>query len=216
MEYPFRKAPWDGAAQEKAENIWESFRAKREAILSSPYTSVQVDGGPATFSTRGDLAGFIGSYAVPVGRELAGLAGITSEWQLKMVDELSKGVFYARRVVYFQDEVVKRIAFIPLDEMEVETRREPTVESIRSSMQRRMWKESVRAKDYLAAGMPIVRDLPRRYRIAVKKMVLENLEYLRLAEKSGWSLPGDEHELSAYHRAQIAIQSRFGRATFKY
>lgn len=240
MEYPFRSGSWKGEQRSTAEQIWQAFEADRSQALASARAQLLQDDrfdnpvvqnpgqnvGVLAFPTRPDLNDFVMDYACPVGRSLAGLAGIKSEWQLKLIDELARGVYITRRIVFFRTEVINRMIFIPLDELAgglsaegASIRSSPggnATETLVSKIEHRLWKESVRAKDHFAAGVPIVRDLSRRHRVAIKKMVLEHLEYLRLAEKSGWDLTSEDMQLSLYLRAQIAIQSRFGRATFKY
>ena len=241
MEYPFKLNPWTSDQRVAAEAIWLQFDRSRfrpghrdaSDLAQAPKgqsAKFEIAGDSANsfrdrvlspsisrrvFADRSELNDYVLAYTQPLARSLAKLGGITTSFQLPMIDELARGVFFTRRIIFAEKEVSNGFVFIPESDLGIELGKISTDETM-VVLRKQLWKESIRAKDHFAAGVQIVRDLPRRYQVAVKEMVLLHLEYLRKAEKSDWTVDGTSLEISPYMRSQIFIQSRFGRATFKY
>ncbi|NND72790.1 MAG: hypothetical protein HKN43_14530 [Rhodothermales bacterium] len=220
QEDPFRNRPWTAARAELADRIWRLHeRASQNApeseltelrsaleeeldfipdsheylksVATTPLNSYPFDAEPGVASE------WIKHYAIALGRLLAGIADIRSEWQLVMVDDLAKGFFYARRILNHRAES------------------QSGVNVFGDRNERSMWRESVRAKNYLADGMTLARDLPGKYRVELKRSVLVVLELLRQAEKSNFDIDVSKTRIGFYHHMQISLLARFGRATFK-
>ena len=164
--------------------------------------------------TRSEIVPFMAKYAIPTGRLLAISRGITTEWQLKLVDELSKGFFLIHRVCKYPAERSRGLTFIP--ELDSAVGANMTgLRPVEAAEKKLLWRESIRAKNHIASGMSVGQDLSRHDRIALKVYVLEALEYLNRAEKADYKLDVSQQPLGWYRLFQIKWQARFGRATFK-
>jgi phytoene synthase len=156
----------------------------------------------------------VGRWAVPHGRLLAGLAGIEMSIHLSYVDELARGFFHLARLLRLPRDLEQHRLFLPLEMLE---RRDVTVDHLRAgrvdeAVQGLLWKESVRVRDALAQGRPLIPNLSLRHRFALKRFWVGALELLNDLERRDYDLWDDPPSLSLFRRVQVYLQTVLGRS----
>lgn len=81
--------------------------------------------------------------------------------------------------------------------------------------ERLAWKQSIRARDFLAGARPLILDLDWGDRLHAKQVWLTALEEVLLLEKAGFDVWSGVPQLSSVARARVRIQSIFGKAAFQ-
>lgn len=196
-----------------------AYRACERFALSTDLLALQVAAarrleGRVRFETTSELNSFVQQWAVPLGRLLAGLADADHKWALPKVDELARGFFFVGRLMHLARDLEQDRLFIALEDLE---QADVTVDQLRDGrvderMRRLLWKQSIRARDALAQGQDLIRDLPRRYRWALTRWWLGALEMLDLIERRDYDVWSRPPELSWFRKAQVYLQSVLGRA----
>lgn len=205
------------------ETVWQpAYAACREhrlafALLAEQVRAAAMLAVPVRFDTAAAVRAFVTAWAAPHARLLAGLADAGRTWQLAWIDALAAGFFWVGRIVSLPEELERDWLFFPMAELEQEG---VTIEQLRrgavdEAVRRLLWKQSVRARDALARGSDLVRDLPRPYAGALKRYWFGALEVLREVERRDYDVWTRPITLSAFTRLQIQYQSRFGRTTFR-
>jgi len=171
--------------------------------------------GTTRFQTGPEMKAFVGQWAVPHGRLLAGLAGVTLEVRLKYADELARGFFHLGRLVSLPADVQKDRLFIPLENLH---HRDVQMDDLRSGtvhdgVRGLLWKECVRVRDALAQGRPLIGNLSLRRRFALKRFWVGALEVLNEIERRDFDLWDAPLDLSLFRRMQVYLQTLFGSAT---
>jgi phytoene synthase len=170
--------------------------------------------GKTRFETSAALKDFVGRWAMPHGRLLAGLAGIDLSVRLRHADELARAFFHLGRLLTLPEDVRRGQLFIPLAALE---QRGVTVEQLRTgavddAVQGLLWKESVRIRDALAQGRPLIPNLSLRHRFALKRFWVGALELLKELERRDYDLWSAPMELSLFRRVQVYLQTLLGRS----
>jgi len=203
-----------------AEPVWTAaYEACAEHGLNRTLLGAQVGAarrlcGETRFDKTAELKDFVGLWAVPHGRLLAGLAGIDMSVHLRYVDELARGFFHLGRLLRLPADLADGRLFLP---MEALRRRDVTVDQLRAGrltddVQGLLWKESVRVRDALAQGRPLISVLSLRHRFALKRFWIGALELLNDLERREYDLWNDPPRLSAFRRAQVYLQTLLGRS----
>jgi phytoene synthase len=203
------------------ESVWtEAYAVCDEHGLDRALLGAQAEAarhlhGRTQFETASTLDRFVHMWAVPHGRLLAGLAGADFSTQVACADELARGFFYLGRLLRLPADIKQRRLFIPMEDVRqadvsIQQLREGAVDE---SVQRLLWKQSVRARDAFAQGQPLIADLGLRQRYALKRWWLGALEVLSELERRDYDLWSEPVRLSWYRRFQIYLHSLFGRAT---
>jgi phytoene synthase len=202
------------------EEVWnEAYTVCEDHDLDRSLLGAQVEAarclyGETRFETSRGLRRFVGLWAVPHGRLLAGLAGIDLSIHLQYVDELARGFFHLGRLISLPTDVKEGRLFIPLDnlrqrDVSVRQLREGTVdEGVRGLL----WKESVRVRDALAQGRPLIANLSLRQRFALKRFWIGALELLNELERRDFDLWSRSLDLSFPRRVQVYVQTLLGRS----
>jgi phytoene synthase len=202
------------------EDVWsDAFAACEEHDLDRRLLGAQVDAarrlcGETRFETAEALKGFVGRWAVPHGRLLAGLAGVEMSVQLSYADELARGFFHLAHLLRLPADLAEDRLFVPLETLH---QRDVTVDQLRAgrldeSVQGLLWKESVRVRDALAQGRPLIAALSLRHRFALKRFWVGALELLNDLERRDYDLWDDPPRLSLLRRAQVYLQTLLGRS----
>ncbi|PSQ85408.1 MAG: phytoene synthase [Bacteroidetes bacterium QH_2_63_10] len=202
------------------EDVWKgAYKACEEhgldrTLLAAQVTAARVLCGKTQFETADALKDFVGLWAVPHGRLLAGLAGLDMSVHLRYADELARGFFHLGRLLALPRDVAHGTLFIPLDTLR---RKDVTVEQLREgrvdeNVRGVLWKESVRVRDALAQGQPLIANLSLRQRFALKRFWVGGLELLRELERRDYDLWTDPLDLSVFRRAQVYMQILLGRS----
>jgi phytoene synthase len=196
-----------------------AYRACAEHDLDRSLLAAQVDAarvlyGSTQFETSSALKTFVGRWAVPHGRLLARLAGIDLSAQLRYADELARGFFHLGRLLTLPRDVGQGRLFIPLDALEqkgvtVDQLREGTVDD---AVQGLLWRESVRVRDALAQGRPLIANLSLRHRFALKRFWVGALELLKELDRRDYDLWSEPLTLSFFRRVQVYVQTLLGRS----
>lgn len=202
------------------EEVWtDAYAACREHDLDRRLLGAQVDAarrlyGGTQFEDASALKRFVGRWAVPHGRLLAGLAGVQMSVQLSYVDELARGFFHLAHLLRLPTDLAEGRLFLP---METLRQRDVTVDQLRAGrvderVQGLLWKESVRVRDALAQGRPLIAALSLRHRFALKRFWVGALELLNDLERRDYDLWDDPPSLSLFRRAQVYLQTLLGRS----
>lgn len=202
------------------EEVWSTAYAACEnhgldrSLLAAQVDAARVLCGETRFETSSALKTFVGRWAVPHGRLLARLAGIDLSVQLRYADELTRGFFHLGRLLALPRDVKQGRLFIPLDALE---QKGITVEQLRDgsvddALQGLLWRESVRIRDALAQGRPLIANLSLRHRFALKRFWIGALELLKELERREYDLWSRSLDLGGFRRAQVYVQTIFGRA----
>lgn len=183
-------------------------------LLGAQVEAARVLYGQTRFETASVLKRFVGLWAVPHGRLLANLAGLDLSVHLKYVDEIARGFFHLGRLLRLPTDVEHGRLFIPTDTLQ---QKDVTVEQLRrgevdEQVQGLLWKESVRVRDALAQGRPLITNLSLRHRFALKRFWIGALEILDELERRDFDLWHHSLELSFFRRCQVYLQTLFGRS----
>ena len=202
------------------EEIWtDAYAACEEHDLERSLLAAQVYAarrlyGETRFETSTALKGFVGQWAAPHGRLLAGLAGVDMSIRLQYADELARAFFHLGRLLTLPQDVRRGRLFIPLDAL---NQRNVTVAQLQEGtvdegVQGLLWKESVRVRDALAQGRPLIQNLSLRHRFALKRFWVGALELLKELERRDYDLWSEPVELSLFRRVQVYLQTLLGRS----
>lgn len=201
------------------ESVWTTAYEACEAHgLDRDLLGAQVDAartfvGPIRFATSDRLDTFVRLWAVPHARLLAGLADIRSSVQRRHVDELARGFFFLGRLLTLPRDVRENRVFIPKEEVEWAG---VSVDQLRGGtqaeeMQRLLWKQSVRIRDALAQGAPLMGHLSFRRSYVLKHYWMGALALLNELERRDFDLWSVPLSLSWFRRVQVWLQVVFGR-----
>jgi phytoene synthase len=184
------------------------------ALLGAQVGAARVLYGTTRFETGAELKRFVGRWAAAHGRLLAGVAGIELSIHLQYADELARGFFHLARLISLPQDVKQGRLFIPLDHLE---QRDVTVDQLRSGtveedVRGLLWKESVRIRDALAQGRPLIANLSFRHRFALKRFWIGALELLKELERREFDLWSRPLDLSFARRVQVYVQTLLGRS----
>lgn len=209
----------------------EPMRVVREEVWTNAYSACETHGldrqllgaqveaaralvGETRFETTSSLKQFVQLWAIPHGRLLAGLAGVDLSIQLRYADELARGFFHLARLLSLPRDVVKGRLFIPIENLR---QKNVTIEQLKKgevdeAVRALLWKESVRVRDALAQGRPLVAGLSLRQRFALKRDWIGALELLQEMERRKYDLWSRPLELSFFRRMQVYVQTLLGRS----
>jgi phytoene synthase len=204
-----REAVWRPAYQVCAEHDLS------RSLLAAQIDAVRVLRGRVRFDSTTALNDFIRRWVTSLAQLLAGLVDADHDWQRPRIAELAKGFFIAGHLFHLPRDLAEDRLFIPTDDLE---RAGVTVDQLRrgtvdEAMQRLLWKQSVRVRDALAQGQPLIDELSWRYRYALKRYWLGALELLTELKRRDYDLWRGPVELSWFQRLQIHLQTFLGRAT---
>jgi len=200
--------------------VWqEAYSVCHEHDLDRSLLAAQVAGarhlhGTVQFETSAALKRFVGLWAVPHGQLLAGLAGAGLSIHRQYAGELARGFFHLSRLIFLPQDVKKGKLFLPLDNLE---QRGVSVEQLRTGdidegMRGLLWKESVRIRDALAQGRPLIANLSLRQRFALKRFWVGALELLKELERRDFDLWSRPLNLPFVRRVQVYVQTLLGRS----
>ena len=202
------------------ESVWSEAYAVCEthdldrSLLAAQVDAARVLYGETRFETSTSLKTFVGRWAVPHGRLLTRLAGIDLSVQLQYADELTRGFFYLGRLLTLPRDVQAGRLFIPIENLHqkgvtVDQLREGDVDEAVKGL---LWKESVRVRDALAQGRPLIPNLSLRHRFALKRFWMGALELLKEMERRDYDLWSEPVDLSFFRRVQVYVQTLLGRS----
>ena len=184
------------------------------SLLAAQVEAARVLCGDTFFETSAALKDFVGRWAASHGRLLARLAGVDLSVQLRYADELARGFFHLGGLLTLPRDVRGGRLFIPREALE---QKGVTVEQLREgrvteAVQGLLWKESVRIRDALAQGRPLVPNLSLRHRFALKRFWVGALELLKELERRDYDLWSRPLDLSVFRRVQVYLQTLLGRS----
>jgi len=169
--------------------------------------------GKARFEDAEALDTFVRLWAAPHGRLLAGLAGLTNSVQRSWVDELARGFFLLARLVSLPHDLANDRLFVPLDELRQydvspdQLQTGPATESV----QRLLWKHSVRVRDALQRGRSLADDLWFWQRYALLRYWYGAIALLDDLDRRDYDLWSEPLELSRVRRFEVYLYVIFGR-----
>jgi phytoene/squalene synthetase len=151
-------------------------------------------------------------------RVLGGIAGIGRySWQERLLDEASRGFFLTAALMTLREDLIADRVLFPLSDAEAVSMNLDDLTSgrVTEPVRRFLWKQVVRARDSFAQSQRLVDDLERREAAAFRRWWFASLEILNRIEKNRFDVWQHPPRLSAYHRAHVRFQARFGRTTFR-
>lgn len=173
--------------------------------------------GPVRFETKGDLAEFIRLWAASHGRLLAQLADAAHTWQLPHIDDLSRGFFLTGRLLELPRDLSDGRLFIPTSELQhhglsfERLKKGDPDEAIR----RLIWRQTVLARDALASGRLISKELSPRLSRALRRWWFGCLEVLNEIERRKYDVWSRPIEISRIRRFFVLLQMQFSKAAFR-
>jgi len=201
------------------ESVWrKAYQACSDNDLDRDLLGVQVNAaqtfvGSIRFATSASVESFVRQWAAPHGRLLAQLAGHRSSMRRKRVDELARGFFHLGRLLTLPSDVKAERLFLPEEDLQMadvtvaDLRRGSVTEGIR----RVLWKQSVRVRDALAQGQPLLPMLSFRRRLVLKRYWLGALAYVNELDRRDYDLWTRPLALPWWRRVQVYVQTIFGR-----
>jgi phytoene synthase len=202
------------------ERVWQrAYRVCEEYDLNRAWLAEQVGAAQrlqsnVRFETNAELKAFVQSWAIPHGRLLGGLAEADNTWQVRYLDELARAFFHLGRLLTLPHDLKNGRLFLPLEDLR---RNEVPLKQLRAGgvtegVRRLLWKESIRVRDALAQGQPLLKELGLWHRMMLKRWWLGALEMLQEIERRDYDLWSRPPTLSIFRRAQVYLQTLFGRA----
>ena len=203
------------------DDVWtEAYAACDEHALDRRLLAAQVDASRVfrrsriRFETSEGLKRFVGRWAVPHGRLLARLAGVDLGVHFRYVDELARGFFHLGRLVSLPRDVQQDRLFIPQGALDQKSVSLSDLQEgrVNENVRGLLWKESVRIRDALAQGRPLIGTLSLRHRFALKRFWMGALELLQELERREYDLWSEPLGLSLFRRVQVYLQTLLGRS----
>ena len=198
---------------QRAYDVCESHDLDR-AWLAEQVGAAQRLQSTVRFESNADLKAFVQAWAVPHGRLLGGLAEADNSWQVRYLDELSRAFFHLGRLLTLPHDLDAGRLFLPLEDLR---RNDVSLTQLREGtvtegVRKLLWKESIRVRDALAQGQPLLKELGLWHRLMVKRWWLGALEMLQEIERRDYDLWSRPPTLSLLRRTQVYLQTLFGRA----
>lgn len=205
------------------ESVWRgAYEACRDHELDRDLLGAQVEAartfvGPIRFASASVLETFVRLWAVPHARLLAALADLRLSAQRRHVDELARGFFYLGRLFSLPEDVRDDRLFVPEEEMDWADVSAAQLKegTMTDGLQRLLWKQSVRIRDALAQGAPLLATLSVRRRYVLKYYWMGALALLNQVERQDFDLWSASVSLSWFRRIQVYLQVLFGRTSIR-
>lgn len=202
-----------------AEETWSAaYEACERHELNFDWLGAQVEAarllhGETWFQNGDELDRFVRLWAVPHARLLAGLAGLDNRVQIGWVDELARGFFHLAHLISLPADVARNRLFLSQEELR---QFEVTVDQLRTgpateAVRRLLWKQSVRVRDALRRGKPLIDDLSFRQRYALRRYWYGALTFLEELDRRDYDLWSAPVELSLRRRLEVYLLMFFGR-----
>lgn len=169
--------------------------------------------GGFKFQDAKQLKDFVNSWEAPHTYLLGKLADAAYTWQRNLLNEFAMAFFIVNGLLHLKEDLKQNRLFIPDSEMH---HAEATLEQLKkgeltSGLERLLWKQTIRARDAFAQGQPLIKELDRKYRGAVKKNWLTALEYINEIEKRKYDVWTEPITLSSMQKFQIFVLSWIGK-----
>ncbi len=206
------------------EDIWKpAYRVCAEHDLSRTHLADQIDAaqqlqGRVRFDDTPALNRFVRHWVVAHGRLLGGLAGMDQKWNRSKLDELARGFFFVGRLIRLPRDLERDWLFIPVDNLEqsgvsIDQLRDGRLDD---NVRRLLWKQSVRARDAMGQGQPLIPTVEEwRLRFVLKRWWLGALEMLSEVERREYDLWSAPIKLPLFRKTQVYLQAIFGKATMR-
>ena len=187
------------------------------ALLAEQVAAAPDVWGPVRFRDQSQLDATVERFAGSHARILATLADAHHTWQVPYVLEFTRGLFLVGRLMGLPQDVRADRLFIPTTDLEqagvsVEQLREGR---INAPLQRLLWKQVVRARDALAHGAPLEREVSPRYARALRRWWMGGVEMLNVIERRRFDVWSRPVRVTMRARLQVLFQAQFGRTTFR-
>ncbi|MFT4606079.1 MAG: hypothetical protein ACI9W4_002825 [Rhodothermales bacterium] len=170
--------------------------------------------GPATGKDLGPFVHLLGgSFA----ETLALMKGFRGSWQRRAAAQFEHGIIlidYLARTPELARKGITLYCKSDMSDLGITTRALAGA-SPPAKFERLAWKQSVRARDFLAGARPLILDMDWGDRLYAKRVWLTALERVLALEKAGFDVWQGVPELSRVAHARVRIQSIFGKAAFQ-
>lgn len=169
--------------------------------------------GETRFERADELDTFVRLWAASHARLLATLAGLTNSVQRSWVDELARGFFLLARLASLPADLTRGRLFIPMEELR---QYDVSVEQLRTgpateSVQRLLWKHTVRIRDALQRGRSLANDLWFWHRYPLLRYWYGALALIDELDRRDFDLWSEPLELSRFRRFEVYLHVVFGR-----
>ena len=172
---------------------------------------------PVRFVDAEAWGGFVDRWAGAHAVLLAGLAGVTAQYQQRYLKELARAFFLTGRLLELPADLAADQLFVPLRDLEQYGVDLATLKAgaLNEGGRRLLWKQVVRARDAFSHGLPLVQEVGRRPRRALKQWYAGGLEVLAQIERQDFDVWTHPVQLSRRQQAQVQLLAFFGKGTFK-
>ena len=183
-------------------------------ILARQVRAVSACSGTVRFRTRDDLRAFLVDWAGGQARMIGFLGGIKGGWQGAYLDDLAMGFFLTKRLLALREDLNRNRLYVPLADLEafqanVEKLREGVVDD---AMRKVLWRQVVRARDALAQGAPLLKEVDRAVARGLRAVWLESMELLLEMERRRFDLWSAPVRLARRHRFVIGWRTYITRS----
>ncbi len=164
-----------------------------------------------------DLRPFVHLLGGSFAEVLALMKGLRGSWQRAAAAQFASGLIlidYLTRTPELARKGVSLYCKSEMSDLGISTRA-LAGPSAPAKFERLAWKQSVRARDFLAGARPLILDLDWGDRLYAKRVWLTALEQVLILEKAGFDVWSGVPELSRVARLRVRIQSIFGKAAFQ-
>ncbi|MFO8100098.1 MAG: squalene/phytoene synthase family protein [Salinibacter sp.] len=205
------------------EPVWRrAYEACRDHELDQDLLGAQVEAartfvGRVRFASANTLETFVRLWAVPHARLLAALADLRLSAQRRHVDELARGFFFLGRLLTLPEDVQENRLFVPKEELDWADVSVGQLQDgrVTEGLQRLLWKQSVRVRDALAQGAPLLSTLSVRRKYVLKYYWMGALALLNELERRDFDLWTAPASLSWFRQSQVYLQVLFGRTSIR-
>jgi 15-cis-phytoene synthase len=170
------------------------------------------------FADAAALDEFVARWTAAHGRVIGAIGGLGRyTWQRELIGEAARGFFLTGHLMTLEEALERGHLYFPLSDAESVGLDVADVFSGRKTpgLRRFLWKQVVRARDSFAQSQRLVDDLDRRSAASFRRWWFAALEILNQIERNNFDIWAHPPRLSAYHRAHVRFQARFGRTTFR-
>lgn len=150
-------------------------------------------------------------------RLLAGLTGLTGSWQRAMAGDLGRGFLLTGTIVCASRLGRGAPTLFPAEDLDRfgVSEADLCAGEATHGVRRLLWKQAVRARDALAAGRPVIEEMPGLLAFRARRYWFGALELLVRAERHDWDVWRHPPVPDGLFRLRVLLMSAAGRTVFR-
>lgn len=175
---------------------------------------LRAGGGP---TSGADLRPFLDDYLGGLAGALSSLRGYRGSWQRRAAAEFAYGLFLIQSLHEAPEWARKGVCLFCRKEMDAAgvTIKDLAGQTVPAGYKRLAWKQSIRARDFLAGARSLIMEMGFRDRMYAKRVWLSALEHVIVLEKADFDVWTSKPGLSSVAAFRVRIQSIFGKTAFQ-